>query len=77
MSKTISAEEAGTSSSDHGYGSSKAIGLVDRLKGNRIDLNELGREYFQRSLQYDEEQLKRDSVKVRRKLDFIVLPIVS
>ncbi|RDW79858.1 major facilitator superfamily protein-3 [Coleophoma cylindrospora] len=35
-----------------------------------------GLDLFQQSLQYDTEQLARDSVKVRRKLDFIVLPMM-
>ncbi|KAL4906381.1 hypothetical protein BDW74DRAFT_190114 [Aspergillus multicolor] len=41
-----------------------------------MDLNEVGRDYFQRALQYDEAQLERDAVKVRRKLDFYVLPLM-
>lgn len=48
----------------------------NRLLGRVTDLNEVGKEYFQQSLQYDQAQLERDSVKVRRKLDFYVLPIV-
>lgn len=31
---------------------------------------------FEQSLQYDPAQLERDAVKVRRKLDFVVLPMV-
>lgn len=38
--------------------------------------NELGQEMLQRSLQFDRAQLEEDSVKVRRKLDFLVLPMV-
>lgn len=48
----------------------------ERLQGQRVDLNELGKEYYQKALQFDEAQLQRDSIKVRRKLDFIVLPIM-
>lgn len=42
----------------------------------RDDPDRLGQEMLQRSLQYDRAQLEADSVKVRRKLDFIVLPMV-
>jgi hypothetical protein len=38
---------------------------------------DVGRRYFELSLQYDQAQLERDAVKVRRKLDFIVLPMVN
>ncbi|KAL4867609.1 hypothetical protein BDV12DRAFT_186539 [Aspergillus spectabilis] len=38
-----------------------------------MDLNEVGKEYYQQALQYDPAQLERDAVKVRRKLDFITL----
>lgn len=81
MSKVMDVDEtAATSSADHALGTSKDVekgGFLARIKGQRVDLNELGKEYFRQSQQYDEEQLKRDSIKVRRKLDFIVLPLVS
>ncbi|KNG89671.1 hypothetical protein ANOM_002334 [Aspergillus nomiae NRRL 13137] len=38
--------------------------------------NELGQEMLQRSLQFDRAQLEEDSVRVRRKLDFLVLPMM-
>lgn len=76
MSAAKEADEAVTSSSDHGYGSTRSVRWLDRIKGQNIDLNEVGKEYFQQSLQYDEAQLERDSVKVCRKLDFYVLPMV-
>ena len=76
MSASKEADEAVTSSSDHGVGSTRPVGWLERLGGQKIDLNELGKEYFQQSLQYDQAQLERDSVKVRRKLDFYVLPLV-
>lgn len=76
MSILKEADEAITSSSDHEYGSTKSIGWLDHLWGKPMDLNEIGKEYFQQSLQYDQAQLERDSVKVCRKLDFYVLPIV-
>lgn len=31
---------------------------------------------YEQSHQYDQAQLERDAIKVRRKLDFIVLPMV-
>ena len=76
MSKIPETDEAMTSSIDHGVGETKPVGLMSRLKGQKTDLNELGKAYFQQSLQYDEAQLARDAVKVRRKLDFYVLPLV-
>lgn len=76
MSNLKEADEAIASSSDHEYGSTKSIVWLDRLWGKPMDLNEIGKEYYQQSLQYDQAQLERDSVKVRRKLDFYVLPIV-
>jgi len=42
-------------------------------EGNRADI---GYDLFQQSHQYDLAQLERDGVRVRRKLDFIVLPMV-
>jgi len=39
--------------------------------------DDMGRVLFEQSLQYDTAQLELDGVKVRRKLDFIVLPMVS
>lgn len=37
---------------------------------------DIGYDLFQQSQQYDTAQLEIDAVKVRRKLDFIVLPMV-
>jgi hypothetical protein len=76
MSSPKEIDNVVTTSSDAGYGTSKPTGLLARIKGQKVDLNELGKEYYQQSLQYDEAQLQRDSVKVRRKLDFLVLPMV-
>lgn len=39
--------------------------------------NDVGRVLYEQAQTYDVEQLQRDSVKVKRKLDFIVLPMVS
>ncbi|CAI6093136.1 unnamed protein product [Clonostachys chloroleuca] len=76
MSKIKEVDAPVTSASDHENGTSRSVGLISRLKGQRMDLNELGKAYFQQSLQYEEHQLERDSVKVRRKLDFYVLPLM-
>jgi hypothetical protein len=80
MSNLKEADEAVTStlSSDHKIGSTKsrAFSWLERLGGRPMDLNEIGKDYFQQSLQYDQAQLERDSMKVCRKLDFYVLPIV-
>ncbi|CAK7271777.1 hypothetical protein SEPCBS119000_004777 [Sporothrix epigloea] len=80
MAKVMDASEAAASSSDHGVGTTADVekgSFLSRLKGQRIDLDELGKQYYQQSLQYDEEQLKRDAIKVRRKLDFLVLPLMA
>lgn len=37
---------------------------------------DIGLELYQKSLQYDPEQLARDSIKVRMKLDYVVLPMI-
>lgn len=50
--------------------------LVSILKGHVADPNEYGKELFEQALQYDEAQLKRDAVKVRRKIDFLILPLM-
>lgn len=42
---------------------------------DQIHVDVAGR-VFEQSLQYDPAQLERDAVKVRRKLDFVVLPMV-
>ncbi|KAL2839738.1 major facilitator superfamily domain-containing protein [Aspergillus pseudoustus] len=70
------ADEAVTSASEHYYGSSKSVSWLRRLGGKNQDLNEVGKDYFQQSLQYDPAQLERDAVKVCRKLDFYVLPMM-
>ena len=40
------------------------------------DPNELGRDLLTKALEFDEAQLERDAIKVRRKLDFMVLPMM-
>ncbi|KAH8690122.1 MFS transporter [Talaromyces proteolyticus] len=76
MSTSKEADEAVVVSSDHDFGTSKPVGFLARLKGDRVDLNDVAKIYFQQSLQYDQSQLERDSIRVRRKLDFIVLPMM-
>ncbi|KAL4951934.1 major facilitator superfamily domain-containing protein [Aspergillus filifer] len=70
------ANEAITSASEDGIGSSRSVSWIHRFGGRKQDLNEVGKDYFQLSLQYDPAQLERDAVKVRRKLDFYVLPMM-
>lgn len=53
---------------------SKVMGYIKGTTTN--DLNVLGRDILRKALEHDEAQLERDSIKVRRKLDFIVLPMV-
>ncbi|KAJ5611395.1 MFS transporter [Penicillium lagena] len=75
MSSSKETDHVVISSSDMSRAFSTPTGLLARLKGRKVDLNILGKEYYQKSLQYDEPQLQRDSVKVGRKLDFLVLPM--
>lgn len=51
--------------------------FITLLKGNRNDPNILGKELYEKALQYDEAQLERDAIKVRWKLDLMILPLVS
>lgn len=57
-------------------GTRRVSWLFDFVRGQKTDLNELGKVYYQQSLQYDEQQLERDSAKICRKLDLCVLPIM-
>jgi len=50
--------------------------LLSFLTEQKNDPNILGKELLKKALEYDPEQLERDSIKVRRKLDFIVIPMV-
>lgn len=51
--------------------------LINLVKGTTVnDPNVLGRELLQKALEFDEAQLERDSIKVRRKLDWMVIPMV-
>ncbi|KAK5452970.1 hypothetical protein LTS15_007119 [Exophiala xenobiotica] len=55
----------------------KAGRITGLLKGTTVnDLDVLGRDMLQKALEYDEAQLERDAVKVRKKLDFLVLPMM-
>ncbi|KAI1455017.1 MFS general substrate transporter [Annulohypoxylon moriforme] len=49
---------------------------LQRLIHRRNDLNQLGKDMLQKSLQYDRAQLEADAVKVRWKLDLLVLPMM-
>jgi hypothetical protein len=81
--RRIMSEEKGipsgaeSSGHDDGTGEVKTKGnAFNRLIHRKNDLNLLGKEMLQQSLQYDQAQLEADSVKVKRKLDFLVLPMV-
>ncbi|EXJ65068.1 hypothetical protein A1O7_01408 [Cladophialophora yegresii CBS 114405] len=50
--------------------------FLDRFGGRTNDPNVLGKELLQKALEFDEAQLERDAIKVRRKLDFIVIPMM-
>lgn len=45
--------------------------ILDRIH------DDLGRGLFEQSLQHDTAQMELDDINVRKKLDFIVLPMVS
>lgn len=55
---------------------SYAVGDTVEVPGKNGDQLDIGFGLFQQSHQYNTAQLERDAVKVRRKLDFIVLPMV-
>ena len=46
------------------------------VQGRSNDPNTLGKELLQKALEYDEAQLELDAIKVRRKLDWMVIPMV-
>ena len=50
--------------------------ILDFLTEQKNDPNVLGKELLQKALEYDEAQLEQDAIKVRRKLDFMVIPLV-
>ncbi|EXJ93191.1 hypothetical protein A1O3_01748 [Capronia epimyces CBS 606.96] len=51
--------------------------IIDFLAGSRLnDPNVLGRDLLEKALEFDEAQLERDSIKVRRKLDWLVIPMM-
>ena len=57
-------------------GSQQSKKFIDRVKGRTNDPNVLGKELLRKALEFDEPQLERDAVKVRRRLDWIVIPMV-
>lgn len=50
--------------------------ILGDLIHRRNDPNQLGKDMLQQSLQYDRAQLEADAIKVRWKLDLLVLPMV-
>lgn len=57
-------------------GTTKPLTFWTYLKGTTVnDPNVLGKELLEKALEFDEARLEQDSVKVRRKLDLIVLPM--
>ncbi|USW58155.1 Putative major facilitator superfamily, MFS transporter superfamily [Septoria linicola] len=50
--------------------------LLQRLKGRTQDPDELGRQLLEKSQDYSQAELERDAVRVRRKLDFLILPMM-
>lgn len=55
---------------------STSLGVLDTISKPDETHNDVGLELFQKSLQYDQEQLAADVGRVRRKLDFLVLPMM-
>lgn len=52
------------------------LGVLDPIHKTDEAHTDIGLELFQKSLQYNEEQLAADVGRVRRKLDFLVLPMM-
>ncbi|KAL2421627.1 putative transporter [Exophiala dermatitidis] len=50
--------------------------LSHLFHGTVNDPNVLGKELLRKALEFEEAQLERDSVRVRRKLDFMVIPMM-
>jgi hypothetical protein len=55
----------------------------DSIEGDTLSLHEhqiehidIGLQLYQKALEFDPEQLARDAVHVRRKLDWLVLPML-
>lgn len=56
--------------------SSRLSNLWTTLKGQAQDPDAIGRHLFEQSTAYTPAQLERDAARVRRKLDFILLPMM-
>ncbi len=56
--------------------STRKASILDSFRARTNDPNVLGKELLQKALEFDEAQLERDAIKVRRKLDFMVVPMV-
>lgn len=52
------------------------LGHSSILNSHTEDHTDIGLELYQKSLQFDPDQLARDAIKVRRKRDYIVLPMM-
>lgn len=50
--------------------------LWSTVQGSPQDPDAIGRELFEQSTQYDPDQLAQDAARVRRKLDFLLLPMM-
>lgn len=50
--------------------------FLNAVKGHARDPNEYGKQLFEQALEYDEAQLERDALKVKRKIDFMILPLM-
>lgn len=50
--------------------------ILNFSNGQINDPNVLGKDLLQKALEFDQAQLEQDAVKVRRKLDWIVIPMV-
>lgn len=50
---------------------------LDEKGENSLHYDDVGRALFETALTYDAAQLEHDAKKVKKKLDFVVLPLVS
>jgi hypothetical protein len=75
VSPTSSEKGKMNSDIENGSEPQSAFSLWFYGKRGRTD-SDIGLDLYQESLQYDPAQLEKDAAKVKRKLDFIVLPMV-
>ncbi|KAI8963198.1 hypothetical protein F5Y11DRAFT_320163 [Daldinia sp. FL1419] len=75
--KDVPGAESVASDTEHGTGVVlPKNGVLGGLVHRRNDLNQLGKDMLQQSLRYDRAQLQAHAIKVRWKLDLLVLPMV-